>query len=295
MGRKIDLSLLGWDKDEDYQELWISIQNWQYKIFVESFRSHRTIFQFEGVVPSRPEGLKGLKVTGDIEVPKPPPDNRGFLHLVNRVVDPFLGVTLYCNNETYQELFRVFSAAFANIGGAGLQLHLKKPADAKEKFWKTGWQERQVDISHFGIYIGGHRAVLDWVQENRESIRRDEVRIDDALRDLVKGLRADYESDPGSLDRLLPPHPFDEHRPATFVLLHRMLVVEAKEFQFKQHDGLDLCHATLAAAYGSLVTLDKQWKRRVENLPTPNRLAKVYYRPELDQLVDLLETLVASH
>jgi len=31
-------------------------------------------------------------------------------------------------------------------------------------------------------------------------------------------LRADYESDPGSLDRLLPPHPFDEHRPATFVL-----------------------------------------------------------------------------
>lgn len=64
--------------------------------------------------------------------------------------------------------------------------------------------------------------------------------------------------------------------------------------RIEDNDALDFCHAALAAAYGSLVALDRQWKRRVEDLPKPNGLAKVYYRPELDQLVDMLESLVTS-
>ena len=51
----------------------------------------------------------------------------------------------------------------------------------------------------------------------------------------------------------------------------------------------------MATAYGSIATLDKHWKRRIENLPKPNRLAKVYYRPEVDQLVDVLESLVTQN
>jgi hypothetical protein len=57
---------------------------------------------------------------------------------------------------------------------------------------------------------------------------------------------------------------------------------------------MDFCHAVVAAAYGSLITLDRKWKNRVEDLPIPNRLAKVYYRPELGQLVSMLESLVTS-
>ena len=85
--------------------------------------------------------------------------------------------------------------------------------------------------------------------------------------------------------------------PATFVSTHlqRMLVTESKAFQFKDGDGPDFCHAVLGAAYGSIATLDKQWKRRIENLPKPNHLAKMYYRPELDQLVAVLELLGTSH
>jgi len=43
-----------------------------------------------------------------------------------------------------------------------------------------------------------------------------------------------------------------------------------------------------------MITLDKQWKRLVENLPSHNRLAKVYYRPQVDELVNLLEELTSS-
>jgi hypothetical protein len=77
--------------------------------------------------------------------------------------------------------------------------------------------------------------------------------------------------------RELPPMPFDERRPATFAWVHlqRMLVLEARAF--RRNDGLDFCHAVAAAAYGSLATLDRQWRRRVEQLPVPNNVARIYY------------------
>ena len=46
----------------------------------------------------------------------------------------------------------------------------------------------------------------------------------------------------------------------------------------------------IGAAYGSIAALDKQWKRRVEALPKPNGLARIYSPNELDQLVTDLET-----
>lgn len=181
------------------------------------------------------------------------------------------------------------------------QAALTTQAPVSEQFMGAYFQQRAYELSPEGnkvLDLSSENffrlsAVLDWVQENRDSIRQDVARIDDELRCRLKRLRADYEGNPASLDRLLPPERFDQHRPATFVLLHlqRMLVVEAKAFQFKQHDGLDLCHAVLAAAYGSVVTLDKQWKERVARLPNSDRLAKTYYRPELDALVCVLESL----
>lgn len=139
-------------------------------------------------------------------------------------------------------------------------------------------------------------AVFDWVQENRNSLRKDASDFDTELQCFLGEWRTQYEKDDKFLDRMLPPVLFDSHKPAKFVMFHllRLLVIEARAFQSQKHDGMDFCHAVLAVAYGSLVTLDKQWKRRIEKLPTPNCLAKVYYRPEVNQLVDLLELLVSS-
>jgi hypothetical protein len=174
-------------------------------------------------------------------------------------------------------------------------------ACVSKPFMEAYFRERKYDLSLEGskeipspdtfFRLG---AVLDWVQENRDRIRTNNVEIDEALRKRWAQLRDDYERDPASLDRELPPVQFDTLRPASFVLTHllRMLVLEAKAFQFKKHDGLDLCHAVLAAACGSVATLDKHWKRRIENLPRPNCLAKVYCKT--DEFVHALEDLVAS-
>lgn len=178
---------------------------------------------------------------------------------------------------------------------------LTTEAAVSKQFMKAYFQRRAYDLSSKGSAVLDLSpetffrlgAVLDWAQENRDQIRSDAARIDDELRLLLEKLRADYEKDPTSLDQLLPPCQFDERLPATFVLVHlqRILVREAKGYQFKSHDGLDLCHAVLAAAYGSVVILDKQWKRRVQALPDPNHVARTYYRAELDQLVTTLEAL----
>jgi hypothetical protein len=53
----------------------------------------------------------------------------------------------------------------------------------------------------------------------------------------------------------------------------------------KKGDGSDFCHAVMASAFATAATLDKHWKRRVEGLPKPNQLARIYYQPELDKMV----------
>jgi len=153
-------------------------------------------------------------------------------------------------------------------------------------------ESKALDLSADSFFRLG--SVLDWVHEERDRVRRMSVRMDEELRELLRCSRAAYDCDKAYLDQLLPPVQFDERRPATFVFLQlqRLLVCEAKAFQFKQHDGADFCHAVLAAAYAHLAALDKHWKRRIDRLPDSDRLAKTYCGPELDQLVAMLESLL---
>ena len=174
-------------------------------------------------------------------------------------------------------------------------------APISERFVTSYFQERAYELSPNGSHLLDLSAetffrlsaVVDWVRKD-EVTARDSNQIDGAIRERIGVERAAYEARPAALDESLPPIPFDADRPAKFVLIHlmRTLVLEAKAYQLRPHDGLDLCHAVLAASYGQLATLDRQWKRRIEGLPTPNQLAIVYYRPQVGELVDRLEMLV---
>lgn len=151
-----------------------------------------------------------------------------------------------------------------------------------------------VDLSADRFFALGE--VLTWTGRMRSRIQAWAKEFDSTLEGELRKLREEYDRDPGSLDRSLPSLAFDLRRPATFARMHllRTLVLEFKAYQFKKNDGLDLCHAVVAAAYASIATLDKQWKRRVENLPRPNELATIFYRPEIEELVTTFEAAVAS-
>ena len=51
---------------------------------------------------------------------------------------------------------------------------------------------------------------------------------------------------------------------------------------------MDFCHAVMGAAFGSFALLDKHWKRRLlAAVPDHSKIARLYYAPELDELVEL--------
>jgi hypothetical protein len=135
-------------------------------------------------------------------------------------------------------------------------------------------------------------AVIDWMGPHGAKMIENAAALDKAIIEVVDKLRVEYEADSAALEKRLPAIPYDAKRPATFAWnrLVRNLVINAKGHPPKTGDGRDLCHAVMGAAYGSFAALDKHWKQRVASLPKPNGLAKVYYAPEIDQLVADLET-----
>jgi len=136
--------------------------------------------------------------------------------------------------------------------------------------------------------LSGLGAVLDWVGPHRDSLRKQSAKLDEKLKEMFNEHRAKHERTP------LPPLPFNPLRPATItsVNLVRTLIVEAG--QLKPGDGLDFFHAVMASAFASFAALDKHWKRRVEGLPTPKKLAHIYSGPELDKMVTDIESCVKA-
>jgi hypothetical protein len=145
-----------------------------------------------------------------------------------------------------------------------------------------------IDLSTDFFRLG---EVLDWVAHSN-SLRKKSAEFDDVLRTIRKR-RTEYERNPLRVDRQFLT--FNPSQPATFACggLLKILIVESKAYQVKTGDGLDFCHAVMGSAFASVAALDKNWKRRVESLPKPNRLARIYYRPELDQMVTDIELSLA--
>jgi hypothetical protein len=152
---------------------------------------------------------------------------------------------------------------------------------------------RIIDLSEQFFCLG---AVLDWLNPQRTSILARTADLDDALINKIIEHRSIYERDHLWLDRAFPALTFVEGKPATFtyVNLVRTLILEAKSHRLKKGDGFDFCHAVIASAFASVATLDKHWKRRIESLPKPNKLARIYYEPQLDKMIDDIETVLKS-
>ena len=93
----------------------------------------------------------------------------------------------------------------------------------------------------------------------------------------------------------MPQVQFDAAMPATFTFvgLMRDLVCDSG-YQMRKGDGIDFCHAVMATAFSTIATLDKQWKRRVQNLPKPNKIPHIYYEPEIGAMIDAVEAGLAQ-
>ena len=93
------------------------------------------------------------------------------------------------------------------------------------------------------------------------------------------------------MDAHFPALPFRTDSPATFIHVNivRQLILESKSHVIVPNDGIDFAQAVIGGAYASVATLDKHWKRRIELLPKPNGVARIYYQQELDHMVRDIE------
>jgi hypothetical protein len=146
-----------------------------------------------------------------------------------------------------------------------------------------------IDLSAKFFRLG---SVLDWVGEQRDSIQQGKIDLDTALTNKIRGYRSQFEQTPEFLDEQFPGLPFNRARPVTFVYINliRHLITEAKQHPIKRGDGLDFSHAVISSAFANVAMLDKHWKRRIQSLPKPHGLARVYYSPELDKMVDEIDS-----
>ena len=129
--------------------------------------------------------------------------------------------------------------------------------------------------------------IMEWLAPQRDSIAKGKADMDEALIRKIKEHRVKYEADSQWLETAFPTLAAYDAPPATFVYknLIRTLILETKSYRLKRNDGIDFCQAVIASAFTSFATLDKPWKRRIESLPRPNKMARIYYAQELDTMV----------
>jgi hypothetical protein len=145
------------------------------------------------------------------------------------------------------------------------------------------------DLFRLGLIFNG------WLHPQRQSIAEGLGKLDQALIGRIQGYRQQASSDANWLDRSFPVLQFDPAKPATFTYVNMVRhLVDERGFQLKRGDGIDFCHAVIGASYASCMTLDTHWKRRIESLPKPHKLARIYDPNELDMMVNDLERHVAA-
>ena len=144
-----------------------------------------------------------------------------------------------------------------------------------------------IDLSEGFFKLG---AFVDWLAPQRNHFLSQRRGFDDFLKEKVPLLRTKHKRNPGWLDHALPQPRYHPSRAATFAFncFMRDLVCDSG-YQVKKGDGMDFCHAVVASAFATFATLDKQWKRRAENLPKPNRVSRIYYEPELGSMISDIE------
>jgi hypothetical protein len=147
---------------------------------------------------------------------------------------------------------------------------------------------RVIDLSADNFFKLGLFA--DWLLPRRNELRQKRAEFDTMLIEGVKNCRAKSKADQNWLKFALPVRPFDPRKPATFAYHHLMRnLINDRGDTLKQGDGNDFFHSVMASAYASFAALDQHWKRRIERLPKPNGLARIYYEPELPQMIADIE------
>lgn len=147
------------------------------------------------------------------------------------------------------------------------------------------------EITHFSPDLFALDKFIEWLEVHKDRIWKDRSALDETLFRKVREYRSRQKLRASWVEGSFPEFvSFRGDKPAMFAYenIIRGFVMD-RGTQPKKGDGLDLSHAVLGSAYASFAALDGQWKKRIESLPRPNGLARIYSEPEMDQMVTDIE------
>jgi hypothetical protein len=142
-----------------------------------------------------------------------------------------------------------------------------------------------VDLSENFFRLG---PILDWIA-GTEQFREQSKRFDELMAK-VREYYDRYVQNVGRRDLRLRVFNPSQRCAFAYINLMRLLIEESKAHKAKKNDGMDFCHSVMGSAFAHFAALDRPWKRRVESLPKPNGLARIYSAGELDQMVADMES-----
>lgn len=164
------------DPSKPMQTLLVGVNQWNYKVFPSMIgeRWGSWLFQFGGETTIG--ALKGIEVSGEIEVLEPdeelgmlsdhwqnvPKDIEGYGFLIRDKNDPCdigsIGLTLYCKGEALDWLYRAFLCGLSSLQGAiGIHVNITYPDAMTPQFWKEDWRSKWWQVASWKVLAGVDR------------------------------------------------------------------------------------------------------------------------------------------
>ena len=162
-----------WEQvDRQTQSLWVTVGDWQYKVFPnrQSKSFGNWLFQFEGVCRTTP--LRDLVAVGEVETLdrdetpgmlsdrwRSVPDSvEGYASLMESddpIVPASFGVTLYCQESALDWIYRAFTTGAGSRSGAvSLELTLDCPNNQGGAFWEEQWRTECLRVVSWKVFAG---------------------------------------------------------------------------------------------------------------------------------------------
>ena len=160
MGRKQDEWMqwekegLQWDGEGEKQTAGIRVWGWSHSASISpSNPSFETTIYSEGFFVDGAKSLEKIQVLSEIKkiIGEPNASYAGTLRLEVDDKSIALRMTMGVSGEIFDKLYRVFLDG-SSENQLWMNLTLTHPNWSHPTFWKTGWQECDLTISHFELF-----------------------------------------------------------------------------------------------------------------------------------------------
>jgi hypothetical protein len=162
---------LHWDRPTSrWQSFWVLVTSWQFDVhpMLEGQRGGRVNLSFEGT--TRLASCSGVTVSAEIKVTEDSDTPRSMSHhwqnvpssiegygavVVEGNAVPHLNLTLYCQPDFVDQVWRAFVTGFSTPGGnAVLDVKVGYPDEITPDFWTTTWQTKTMQVHEWKVKAG---------------------------------------------------------------------------------------------------------------------------------------------